>query len=122
MTLTDSTAAASPPSTKTGLEHCGWELLTDCTGSTGKAEAFARYTESEGLPSSTIRCIREDGVGRLWLSTQKGISRFDPQRETFRNYDVSDGLQSNEFSHRLLSRPGWGDVLWRQQWVQCILP
>jgi ligand-binding sensor domain-containing protein/signal transduction histidine kinase len=60
--------------------------------------AFTRYTESQGLPSSTIRCILEDGAGRLWLSTQKGVSRFDPQRETFRNYDSSDGLQSNEFS------------------------
>ena len=63
-----------------------------------QTETFTRYTETHGLPSSTIRCILEDGVGRLWLSTQKGISRFDPQRETFRNYDVSDGLQSNEFS------------------------
>src|SRR4029453_16092189 len=63
-----------------------------------RSGAFARYTESEGLPSSSIRCILEDGVGKLWLSTQKGISRFDPQRGTFRNYDVSDGLQSNEFS------------------------
>ena len=61
-------------------------------------ETFTRYTEDQGLPSSTIRCIREDHVGRLWLSTQKGISRFDPQRATFRNYDASDGLQSNEFS------------------------
>ena len=60
--------------------------------------AFTRYTESQGLPSSSIRCIQEDGVGRLWLSTQKGISRFDPKLESFRNYDVSDGLQSNEFS------------------------
>ena len=60
--------------------------------------AFARYTENQGLPSSTIRCILEDRFGRLWLSTQKGISRFDPQREKFRNYDASDGLQSNEFS------------------------
>ena len=59
---------------------------------------FTRYTESQGLPSSTIRCILEDRTGRLWLSTQKGISRFDTQRQTFRNYDVSDGLQSNEFS------------------------
>jgi PAS domain S-box-containing protein len=59
---------------------------------------FTRYTESQGLPSSTIRCIQEDGVGRLWLSTQKGVSRFDPRMGTFRNYDVSDGLQSNEFS------------------------
>jgi signal transduction histidine kinase/ligand-binding sensor domain-containing protein len=63
-----------------------------------QSETFARYTENQGLPSSTIRCILEDGLGRLWLSTQKGISRFDPQRETFRNYDAADGLQSNEFS------------------------
>ena len=63
-----------------------------------QSEAFTRYTESQGLPSSTIRCILEDQVGRLWLSTQKGISRFDPQTGIFRNYDVSDGLQSNEFS------------------------
>jgi len=66
---------------------------------------FTRYTESQGLPSSTIRCIREDGIGRLWLSTQKGISRFDPQRQTFRNYDVSDGLQSNEFSDGCYQAP-----------------
>jgi streptogramin lyase len=84
--------------TKTGLEHSGQEGLTDFTGSNRQDGSFTRYTEGEGLPSSTIRCIREDGVGRLWLSTQKGISRFDPHKETFRNYDVSDGLQSNEFS------------------------
>jgi ligand-binding sensor domain-containing protein/signal transduction histidine kinase len=71
---------------------------------------FARYTENEGLPSSTIRCILEDGVGRLWLSTQKGISRFDPQRQTFRNYDVSDGLQSNEFSTGCYQAPN-GEML-----------
>jgi ligand-binding sensor domain-containing protein/signal transduction histidine kinase len=63
-----------------------------------QAEAFDRYTENQGLPSSTIRCIQEDRSGRLWLSTQKGLSRFDPTSQTFRNYDVSDGLQSNEFS------------------------
>jgi ligand-binding sensor domain-containing protein/signal transduction histidine kinase len=60
--------------------------------------AFTRYTEGQGLPSSTIRCILEDRVGKLWLSTQKGISRFDPETGIFRNYDVSDGLQTNEFS------------------------
>ncbi len=61
-------------------------------------ETFTRYTESQGLPSSSVRCILEDERGRLWLSTQKGVSRFDPGTERFRNYDVSDGLQTNEFS------------------------
>ena len=65
-------AAVSPPSTKTGLEHCGWERLTDCTGTTGKTDAFARYTESQGLPSSTIRCIQEDGVGQALAQHPKG--------------------------------------------------
>jgi ligand-binding sensor domain-containing protein/signal transduction histidine kinase len=63
-----------------------------------RSGAFVRYTEREGLPSSSIRCIVEDRLGRLWLSTQKGVSRFDPRKGTFRNYDASDGLQSNEFS------------------------
>jgi ligand-binding sensor domain-containing protein/signal transduction histidine kinase len=70
-----------------------------------RSGAFARFTESEGLPSSSIRCILEDRLGRLWLSTQKGVSRFDPRRETFRNYDASDGLQSDEFSTGCFQAP-----------------
>lgn len=61
-------------------------------------ESFARYTEGQGLPSSTIQGILEDNLGRLWLSTNNGISRFDPQTETFRNYQASDGLQGDAFS------------------------
>ena len=70
-----------------------------------RSGAFARYTESQGLPSSSIRCILEDRLGRLWLSTQKGVSRFDPRSGTFRNYDVSDGLQSDEFSTGCFQAP-----------------
>ena len=44
---------------------------------------FTRYTENQGLPSNDIMGILEDDAGRLWLSTKKGISRFDPQTETF---------------------------------------
>ena len=31
------------------------------------------------------------------MSTNKGLSRFNPKTETFKNYYVSDGLQGNEF-------------------------
>jgi signal transduction histidine kinase len=71
---------------------------------------FARFTEAQGLPSSSVRCIREDRAGRLWLSTQKGVSRFDPRKQTFRNYDVSDGLQSDEFSTGCFQAPD-GEIL-----------
>ena len=63
-----------------------------------KNETFTRYTENQGLPSSSIDGVLEDDAGRLWLGTKKGLSRFDPRTETFRNYDASDGLQDNDFS------------------------
>ncbi len=62
---------------------------------------FTRYTEKDGLPNNGVIGILEDNNGHLWLSTNKGISCFDPPRlagKTFRNYDVGDGLQSNEFN------------------------
>ncbi|MBI3483035.1 MAG: hypothetical protein HY015_08700, partial [Bacteroidetes bacterium] len=40
----------------------------------------------------------EDHAGILWLSTNLGISAFNPQSHVFRNFNFSDGLQSNEFN------------------------
>ena len=63
-----------------------------------ETETFAHYQELEGLPNDVVYGILEDNGGNLWLSTNKGISRFDPLTGSFKNYDVTDGLQSNEFS------------------------
>ncbi len=62
---------------------------------TGK---FQRFTMSEGLSNNTVLRLLEDDKGFLWLSTFNGLSRFDPEKKSFRNYYQSDGLQSNQFS------------------------
>ena len=36
--------------------------------------------------------MREDAHGELWISTNNGISRFNPVTGSFRNYSVADGL------------------------------
>lgn len=59
---------------------------------------FTRYQEENGLPNEIIYGILEDDIGNLWLSTNKGISKFNLRTETFRNYDRHDGLQINEFN------------------------
>jgi signal transduction histidine kinase/ligand-binding sensor domain-containing protein/DNA-binding NarL/FixJ family response regulator len=60
---------------------------------------FKSYLQKDGLPNSCIYGVLEDNKGDLWASTNKGISRFNPQNETFTNYDHNDGLQSDEFRH-----------------------
>lgn len=59
---------------------------------------FTRYRESDGLGNDTINGLLQDRDGILWLSTNKGLTRFDPAAKSFTNFDVSDGLQSNEFN------------------------
>ncbi|MCP4289564.1 MAG: response regulator [Gammaproteobacteria bacterium] len=63
-------------------------------------ERFIHYTVKDGLPGNTVFGILEDDDtegGNLWLSTTWGLSRFNPRTGTFRNYEKSDGLQSNSF-------------------------
>lgn len=59
---------------------------------------FSHFWKKDGLPNNVIYGILEDRKGHLWLSTNKGISRFNPDTDEFRNFDVSDGVQSNEFN------------------------
>lgn len=59
---------------------------------------FTHFTEAKGLPNNVIYGILADNHGNLWLSTNRGISMFDPASEIFYNYDVTSGLQSNEFN------------------------
>ncbi len=50
------------------------------------------------LPNEVIYGILGEKRGFLWLSTNRGLVKFDPQSVTFKNYDVRDGLQNNEFN------------------------
>jgi ligand-binding sensor domain-containing protein len=62
---------------------------------------FAHITEAEGLPNNVIYGILEDGGGGLWLSSNRGLVRYDPNKprdSRFRSYSVRDGLQSLEFN------------------------
>jgi signal transduction histidine kinase/ligand-binding sensor domain-containing protein/DNA-binding NarL/FixJ family response regulator len=63
-----------------------------------QSDSFVRYTVKDGLADNIVYGILEDERGNLWVSTAGGLSRFDPRTQTFRNYDASYGLQSNQFA------------------------
>ncbi len=51
-----------------------------------------RYAEDDGLASTKVACILEHAGGDLWLSTDKGISKFNPRTGVFQNFSVADGV------------------------------
>jgi signal transduction histidine kinase/ligand-binding sensor domain-containing protein/CheY-like chemotaxis protein len=65
-----------------------------------KTNVFKSYTGLNGLSNNTVYAIAKDRLGRLWLSTNKGISMFDRENETFVNYTENDGLVGNQFNFK----------------------
>lgn len=63
-----------------------------------KTNTYNRFTVDDGLPGNTVLRILEDKSGALWMSTYDGITKLDTDKKTFRNFTISDGLQSNQFS------------------------
>jgi ligand-binding sensor domain-containing protein len=50
-----------------------------------------------------------DDHGNIWLSTNNGLSKFNPETLEFRNYSITDGLQSNQFSWGAFSKTRNGE-------------
>jgi serine phosphatase RsbU (regulator of sigma subunit)/ligand-binding sensor domain-containing protein len=64
-----------------------------------KTQKFLRFTqENSDLPNNGVYGILPDENGNLWISTNSGITKFNPSTFHFRNYSVDDGLQSEEFN------------------------
>jgi ligand-binding sensor domain-containing protein/signal transduction histidine kinase/DNA-binding response OmpR family regulator len=73
--------------------------------------ALKNYTKKEGLPNDVIYGIIPDGDFNLWLSTNKGLSKFNTENQTFRYYDLQSGLQSNEFNYGSYLKTSRGELL-----------
>lgn len=61
-------------------------------------KAFLHFRENDGLASDATLDVLEDNNGVLWISTTRGLSRFDPRTRRFKTYEKTDGLQANEFN------------------------
>lgn len=59
---------------------------------------FEVFDEKFFLSNDVIHKILEDESGKLWLSTNQGISSFDPARKIFRNFTRYNGVQQSTFN------------------------
>jgi ligand-binding sensor domain-containing protein len=70
--------------------------LKDPFHTTPQLAPFRTYRYSSDDPTSlsedTVWAILESAGGSLWLGTQSGLNRFDPQTQTFKRYTEKQGL------------------------------
>ncbi len=62
---------------------------------TGETEIFSTQ---HGLKNSTCYNVLKDKHGHIWVSTNQGISMFNPETKRFRNFGEAEGLQIVEFN------------------------
>lgn len=62
--------------------------------------AFIRYDASDGFPSNVVHQIVEDDDRLLWLTTNKGLVRFNPDTNEKKVYTTANGLLSDQFNYR----------------------
>jgi signal transduction histidine kinase/DNA-binding response OmpR family regulator len=56
------------------------------------------YSTKQGLPDNTIYSILTDKSGNLWLSTNRGICRFNPHSGKVRQFHNQPGVPGDEFN------------------------
>ncbi len=80
-----------------GTQGGGLNRWSHANRATGRA-VFDRYLKNDGLRSDVIYSQIWDERGHLWVATNRGLAVLNPASGTFRNYNTSHGLQSEEFN------------------------
>ncbi|MFI5139023.1 MAG: two-component regulator propeller domain-containing protein, partial [Sphingobacteriales bacterium] len=68
------------------------------------------YDERNGMANSYVYGVLEDEQHNFWMGTNMGLIFFNRQEDTFQNYTVKDGLQSNEFNTQAFYRGPSGNM------------
>ncbi|MDN3582568.1 two-component regulator propeller domain-containing protein [Mucilaginibacter flavus] len=61
------------------------------------------FSESNGLLFNSNMGINEDAAGRIWVLTERGLSRIDPKNFTIHNFSVESFLPGNDVTRNLSS-------------------
>lgn len=69
-----------------------------------------QYDMNHGLPNNQVNAMIEDNNGKIWITTNLGLSLYDPDKDKFHNYSIHDGLQGNQFFMQSFLKTRAGDI------------
>ncbi|WP_170860855.1 hybrid sensor histidine kinase/response regulator transcription factor [Flavobacterium fluvii] len=87
-----------------GTYHNGLALLNL------KNNSFKIFNTSNGLPSDNILAITEDNDSNLWIGTDNGLVKYNRLLNTFRNFNIFDGLPDIQFNTNSVFKDSQGQL------------
>lgn len=61
-------------------------------------KSILKFSEKNGLADNTVYAILEESPGKMWVSTNDGLSSIDLNTKQVYNFSGSDGLQGGQFN------------------------
>ncbi len=71
---------------------------------------FVHYGVEDGLVNNMTQAFVEDKDGMMWITTEYGVSRFNPQTKTFENFFFSKEIMQNIYSENSAFRLNDGRI------------
>jgi len=81
-----------------GTQSSGINMLS-ADNLENKRYDFKHIGVKDGLKSHTIYGISQDRHGKIWFSSNKGISNYLPENKIMQHFDGSHGLEDLEYNH-----------------------
>jgi signal transduction histidine kinase/ligand-binding sensor domain-containing protein len=85
----------------------GLSILKNRSSNSG----FINYYSVKGLSNNFIYGLLRDEKGNIWMSTNYGISVFEPKKNSFKSYSATDGVCINEFNSSGYFRATDGELI-----------
>ncbi|MDR0542096.1 MAG: response regulator [Dysgonamonadaceae bacterium] len=63
-------------------------------------ETFTSYSTKQGLPNNMVYKILEDNKARLWLTTNSGLSCYNPETGSIKTFTLANGLLGDQFNYK----------------------
>jgi signal transduction histidine kinase/ligand-binding sensor domain-containing protein len=73
---------------------------------------ITNVSRKHDIQNMTVYSTIPDSEGNLWMSTNAGITKYNPATDQYLDFTVTEGLQQDEFNRLAFSRCSNGDIVY----------
>lgn len=73
---------------------------------------ITNVSKKHDIQNMTVYSTIPDNEGSIWMSTNAGITKYNPKTDQYLDFTVTEGLQQNEFNRLAFTQCANGDIVY----------